>query len=175
MAAEDHDRNRSPQVNPAKVGHSLDDLARGLANGTVSRREALRWMGGVLLGGTLASIPGVALAKPKPGKCNKDSQCPSGERCVNGVCEAGVCPDLTCCCVCGHRLPDGSVDYGTCTDGTTFISDEGCRQYCIDTTPPGGALFSYSSGCTTPETYPGQRYMCAGSASTGFGCDLQAC
>jgi hypothetical protein len=42
---------------------SFDELAKGLANGTISRRQALRWMGGTLVGGVLASIPGVALAQ----------------------------------------------------------------------------------------------------------------
>lgn len=42
---------------------SFDELAKGLANGTISRRQALRWMGGAVVGGVLASIPGVALAQ----------------------------------------------------------------------------------------------------------------
>src|ERR671910_3161648 len=42
---------------------SFDEVAKGLANGTISRRQALRWMGGALVGGVLASIPGVALAE----------------------------------------------------------------------------------------------------------------
>jgi hypothetical protein len=53
--------------------HSFDELARGLASGSVSRRKALRLMGAALLGSTLASIPGVALAVPPsgspPGRC----------------------------------------------------------------------------------------------------------
>jgi hypothetical protein len=46
---------------------SFDAVAKGLASGTVSRGKALRLMGAALVGGTLAAIPGVALAKPKPG------------------------------------------------------------------------------------------------------------
>src|SRR5918994_5548136 len=42
---------------------SFDELAKGLAHGTISRRQALRWMGGALVGGVLASIPGVAFAQ----------------------------------------------------------------------------------------------------------------
>jgi len=41
---------------------SLDELTKGLATGTVSRRKALRWMGGALVGAALASVPGVAWA-----------------------------------------------------------------------------------------------------------------
>src|SRR5215211_7099050 len=43
--------------------HSFDELAKGLAKGSLSRGQALRWMGAAVLGGVLASIPGVALAQ----------------------------------------------------------------------------------------------------------------
>lgn len=46
---------------------SFDDLAKGLASGTVSRRTALRWMGGALVGAALAAVPGVAWAHAPPG------------------------------------------------------------------------------------------------------------
>jgi hypothetical protein len=38
--------------------HSFDELAKGLANGSVSRGHPLRLIGSTLLGGVLASIPG---------------------------------------------------------------------------------------------------------------------
>ena len=38
---------------------SFDALARGLANGSISRRKALRMLGAALVGGAAASIPGV--------------------------------------------------------------------------------------------------------------------
>jgi hypothetical protein len=41
---------------------SFDELAKGLAGGTVSRRKALRLMGAALVGGALASFPGAAWA-----------------------------------------------------------------------------------------------------------------
>ena len=42
--------------------HSLDELARGLASGSLSRGKALRLIGGALLGAALAAVPGVARA-----------------------------------------------------------------------------------------------------------------
>lgn len=42
---------------------SFDDLAKGLVSGTISRRGALKLMGGALLGGLLVSIPRVASAQ----------------------------------------------------------------------------------------------------------------
>ena len=47
--------------------HSLDELAKGLANGSLTRRDALKWAGAALVGGLLTSIPGVAWATHKPG------------------------------------------------------------------------------------------------------------
>jgi CXCXC repeat len=43
----------------------FDDLARGLADGTLTRGKALRLMGAALVGGSLASLPGVAFAAPE--------------------------------------------------------------------------------------------------------------
>jgi hypothetical protein len=59
---------------------SFDELAKGLASGTVSRGKALRWMGGALVGAALASMPGMAWAE--------GGRCPTGQtrcndRCVN--------------------------------------------------------------------------------------------
>jgi hypothetical protein len=39
--------------------HSFDELAKGLANRSLSRRYALKWVGAAVMGGLLASIPGV--------------------------------------------------------------------------------------------------------------------
>jgi hypothetical protein len=47
---------------PGVVGQTFDDLARRLAEGTISRRRALRLFGAALVGVTTASIPGVAWA-----------------------------------------------------------------------------------------------------------------
>jgi hypothetical protein len=61
----------------------FDDLARGLADGTLTRGKALRLMGSLLVGSALGSIPGVAWAND-----DDDDRCPEGqtrcgERCVN--------------------------------------------------------------------------------------------
>src|SRR5215207_8065092 len=59
-------------------------------------------MGAALVGGTLASIPGIAWAAPPPRpngrKCKSNSQCAS-ENCAGGVCRApGECAsgDIVC-------------------------------------------------------------------------------
>jgi hypothetical protein len=42
----------------------FDELTSGLASGSLSRRKALRLMGAALIGGALASIPGIVKAAP---------------------------------------------------------------------------------------------------------------
>ena len=81
---------------------SFDELASGLASGSLTRGKALRLMGAALLGGTLASVGmGEASADP-PGckrngkKCKKDTQCCSGA-CVGGTCQPAV-TQFTCIC-----------------------------------------------------------------------------
>jgi hypothetical protein len=51
-------------MSPEARDHSFDELARGLASGSISRGKAIRLMGAALLGGSLASlgVGGVALA-----------------------------------------------------------------------------------------------------------------
>src|SRR5918993_5331351 len=82
-----HSSDRSDQGLPqGGVELSLDELSKGLASGTLSRGKALRLMGAALVGGALASIPGVALAVVPP--------CPSGTSiCGPGrfCCEEGFC------------------------------------------------------------------------------------
>jgi hypothetical protein len=75
MAAEDHNRGRTPSVDPRKVDYSLDDLAKGLAHGTISRLEAVRLMGAALVGGALASVPGFAWAQPERRRVPSSAAC----------------------------------------------------------------------------------------------------
>jgi hypothetical protein len=128
----------------------FDELASGLASGSISRRKALRLMGAALVGGTLGSLGGVAAADDckRNGKaCKKNSQCCSGN-CVNGTCSA---------------CPAGSVELsnGTCAKPCTtpYTNCAGERCYCVpsDTggsycgTPgivlPSGPCSSFSNPC----------------------------
>jgi hypothetical protein len=76
--------------------HSLDELAKGLATGTLSRGKAIRWMGGALLGAALASVPGVAWANDcrRLGRaCRRDSQCCSRNCVRRGDDKVCGCPE----------------------------------------------------------------------------------
>src|SRR5215204_5509847 len=97
---------------------SLDELARGLASGTLSRGKALKLMGAALLGGTLASLGIREAAADPPGctpngkECKRDKQCCSGNCSSSGTCVGRV----------------GCVPLGeSCT-----TNDECCAGLCIN-------------------------------------------
>ena len=78
------------------TNQSLDELAKGLATGTLSRGKAIRWMGGALLGAALASFPGVAWAndcKRLGRECRRDSQCCSKNCIRRGDDKVCACPE----------------------------------------------------------------------------------
>jgi hypothetical protein len=100
--------------------HSFDELARGLASGSVSRRKALRLMGAALVGGALASIPGVAWGEPPSGGLD----CPAGRtRCTSGG-------SNSVCCRCSERNPRCPSGTTCSCCGTRHAFDQG-PQECI--------------------------------------------
>jgi hypothetical protein len=74
----------------------FDELARGLADGSITRGKALRLMGAALVGGSLASLGIREAAGDPPGckrlgkNCTRDTQC-----CGNLVCPSGTCQTPT--------------------------------------------------------------------------------
>jgi hypothetical protein len=134
-------------VSQETINRSFDELASGLASGTLSRSKALKLMGAALLGGTLASIPGIAWgAKLKPGgaRCKRNEQCASGQ-CVEGVCAAtacGACPEP---CVCVTDLRTGDQACG----GEAIRFEPRCNaclrgEVCVASSTPGEV------GCVAP-------------------------
>jgi len=124
---------------------SLDELAKGLASGTLSRGKAIRWMGGALLGAALASFPGVAWAdddcRRLGRECRRDSQCCSRNCVRRGDDKVCGCPeDQTRCgvrCVnlqknenhcgeCFNRCPEGQE----CVDGVCSGGEPICTPSC---------------------------------------------
>src|SRR5215217_8558932 len=74
----------------------FDELARGLADGSLTRGKALRLMGAALVGGSLGSLGIGEAAADAPGckrlgkNCTRDTQC-----CGNLVCPSGTCQTPT--------------------------------------------------------------------------------
>jgi stigma-specific protein Stig1 len=136
-------------------GHSFDELARGLANGTVSRRQALRLVGGALVGAALASVPGVAWARGD--QCSEGlTRC--GERCVNlrrnerhcGSCFNRCRSTQTCCkgrCVNLQRNERhcGSC-FNRCAEGQECVGGE-----CQGGEPAGCTPGTVCGRCTQPD------------------------
>jgi hypothetical protein len=134
---------------------SLDELAKGLANGTLSRRKALRLLGGALLGGVMASIPGVAWAATPEGRgrpCPKgaikcgDTCCASPEdRCCRGVC-TNVVFDRSNCDRCGNECaPEEGCCGGRCVPLNTAENCGGCFAGCHE------AEICVSGTCQCPQ------------------------
>jgi hypothetical protein len=147
------------------IDASLDELAKGLATGTLSRGKAIRWMGGALLGAALASVPGVAWANDcrRLGReCRRDSQCCSGncvrrgddkvcgcpegqtrcnDRCVNLDRNENHCGECFNPCEEGQECVGGGCEGGGCPDGTTL-----CGGNCVNC-PPGQILNSSTCQC----------------------------
>jgi hypothetical protein len=155
MAKEESGTKRVVDTRPAPgVGTSFDELAKGLASGTVSRGQALRWMGGALVGAALAAVPGVAWAEG--GRCS-EGQTRCNDRCVNlqnnenhcGSCRNRCASNQTCCkgrCVnlktnerhcgsCFHRCEDGQECVGGMCDGGGGCPDgrPQCGTQCCST------------------------------------------
>ena len=122
------------------AGRSFDDLARGLAEGTMPRRRALRLLGAALVGTVMASMPAaIAQAAPcRPGQfqCGRRC-CPQEASCVRGdcLCPTGrnfcprgtlqgvdtCCPEGSGCCVITGT--QGEVISSICCPGGTCQAD----------------------------------------------------
>ena len=136
---------------------SFDELASGLASGTLSRGKALKLMGAALLGGTLASLGiGEAGADPlgckRNGKnCKRNTQCCSGN-CVDGVC--GSCPMGTTLCgtVCCPGDLTGECTCATLVDGSQACADSAAvpARSCDDC----GTTFPEYTLCLASEPQP---------------------
>jgi hypothetical protein len=195
MPKEDLSSTRSHQSLPqGGVELSLDELAKGLASGTLSRGKAIRWMGGALLGAALASIPGVAWANDcrRLGReCRRDSQCcsrncvrrgddkvcgcPEGktrcnDRCVNLDRNENHCGECFNRCERGQECVNGVCGGGVCPPERMLTEgDCDCASIC-----PGGDFIQVTCqddpACSCLETMEGTGF-CGGTGA----CAQDAC
>jgi hypothetical protein len=135
-------------VSQQTTNRYFDELASGLASGSISRGRALRLMGAALVGGTIGSlgIRGAFAAdqddqgenedcKAEGKKCRRNGQCCSG-RCVNDTCAPAVTfSSITCDSV-------GPVERTIgCATADCSMADAVCNIVCQDV---GGGV---SIGC----------------------------
>jgi hypothetical protein len=173
-------------VSQETTNRSFDDLAKGLATGTLSRGKAIRWMGGALLGAALASLPGVAWAtdcRRLGRECRRDSQCCSRNCIRRGDDKVCGCPEgkSRCndrcvnlktnenhCGRCGNRCDDGEQCVrGECQNGG------GCRGTLLTPVGGGDPICTCEQGCVDscdacadspdPETFCASGGVCAGN------------
>jgi hypothetical protein len=155
--------------------HSLDELAKGLASGTVSRRKALRLMAVALVGSALASFPGVTrAAEGDNSACAKfcrENFPPGRER---GECiSAGARGEGPCFDNGGGNCDLGGIE-PSCQTGFLF----GCRNgtgncFCMKTTE-GTAFCAESVRICGPEI---EATVCRSSQDCppGWGCAATCC
>src|SRR5688572_11114130 len=100
-------------MSPGAREQSLDELARGLASGSISRGRALRLMGAALVGGALGSV-GIGEAAAAPIGCKADGKkCKNGNQCCSLNCSGGICVS----CPPGQELCNGSCVSTSCSQG----------------------------------------------------------
>jgi hypothetical protein len=145
LAAEDHNDQRS-ENNPTLVDHSVDELAKGLATGTLSRRKALKMLGAALVGGVLASIPGVAWAQPPSTAGGCRPQCPEGYTCT--------------------RVPP-QQDEGVEPPSRRFPPTRGNPFLCCPTDNPEGLCCSAEQICSNGGCCPTGECMANGQCCEG--------
>lgn len=165
----------------AKEKNSFDELAKGLASGTLTRVQALKLLGGAVLGAMLVPLfperasadhsdedgcPG--LSKPCGSTC-----CGVAEDCCDGViccdpgedCCAGACCEVGKVCVGGYCVcAPGTTECGSdCCDPATEICGEDGRchnTFCESCQAEGGnCCQAVEGGYLISEAccYPGER------------------
>src|SRR5829696_2052797 len=150
----------------------FDELAKGLADGTMPRRRALRLFGTALVGAAMASIPGTRWAwsqqNPCPGGCPPGRYCcpnrltgggtPTGGKCIpiQQTCASAACPnpgDVRCGGACTNVLTDVN-NCGTC--GNACSGGQICSEgQCVTAGCTAG-----TQGCGSCVNSLGENQLC---------------
>jgi hypothetical protein len=100
----------------------LDDLALGLAGG-ISRRQALKLLGGGLAGSLLGILGGVGEAAV--GECKRNGNvCKNDWQCCSGKCEGGTCAECVSNSI--SCTADSECCSGICSPTGTCCSRTAC-------------------------------------------------
>ncbi len=104
-------------------GYSLDELAKGMASGTISRGRALKLVGTAFLGGALSflSFADVAEARLRRRRRRRGARCPSSTGCNTR------CTNTNLDCACVRTTEDTRVCVHPCCSGRACNSSFGTR------------------------------------------------
>ena len=160
----------------------FDDLARGLADGSLTRGKALRLMGAAVVGGTLGSL-GIGEASADPPGCKRNGKpCTRGTQCCSGNCSGGTCQaQTTTTTTTSTTTPTTSTSTSTTSTSTSTTSTSttpGCFQ---DATTCTNDTQCCSGICDSTET--GLCRTCRGIGAVcsvndqccGGGCESGTC
>lgn len=160
-------------MSPEARERSFDDLARGLANGSISRRKAIKFISAITLGGILGlSGIGTAFAKNKTcaqwcaavfgantlaaGRCTSDAAHGTG---LCSSCGTATLPSSVCCT---RNSSDNCTSYSgasccrsgqTCVNGSCCANANACGSTCL-------AAPCDSSQCLTCDSSTGTCVGC---------------
>jgi hypothetical protein len=156
----------------------FDELARGLADGSITRGKALRLVGAALVGGTLGSLGiGEAGADPpgckREGKhCARTEQCCGTLVCVSGSCQTPTTTTTETPTTTTTETPTTTTTSTTsttttavCPAGKVLLSNGTCALLCSGACPVCGS-FGLASCAAEADT---GRSICSGDSS-GVGC-----
>src|SRR5215211_5893917 len=154
----------------------FDDLARGLADGSITRGKALRLMGAALVGGTLASL-GICEAGADPpgckreGKhCTRTDQCCGSLVCLSGTCQTPTTTTTETPTTTTTETPTTTTTETPTTTTTTMCLPNGgtCSNgFCCESGRVGLSNGTCVKPCTSSDDCPGCTSGCELSAFTG--------
>jgi hypothetical protein len=126
-----------PYKEDTAKAYSFDELAKGLANRSLSRGDALKWVGAAIVGGLLGSIPGVAWAQVEA-PCTEWCKATFRKKQARDECIASAALKDGPCWTCGpaSTLPDppdvcnaGTGQAVCCPETQPRCVDRECRAF----------------------------------------------
>ena len=164
------------------TSRSFDELARGLANGSISRRKAIKFIAATTLGGILGlSGIGTAFAKnktcaqwcaavfgantPAAGRCTSDAAHGTG---LCSSCTTATLPSSVCC----TRNSSGNcISYSGAScpcDSSQCLTCDSSTGTCVGTCTSGQTCQAGTCCTSNGGTCTGGTQCCSGNCDSGF-------
>jgi hypothetical protein len=146
----------------------FDDLARGLADGSLSRGKALRLMGAALVGGTLGSL-GIGEAAGDPPGCKRNGKhCTRPDQCCSLNCSSGSCQTQTTTTTTSSTTSSTTSTSTSTTSTSTSTTSTSTTPMCLQ----NGGDCSGDTDCCSGNCVNG---TCAACPAGTTPCDTQCC